>query len=756
MKLSRISILCLAAAALLAAAGQTQVNDVSPMFSTGSEAKDGSRCFFTGELLYTLNVGTITGDIRCLGVEFDDDDNWWITGAADMLGAKLYKISYGGTLLGTYNQGKTGWGWRDLAYDGRYLYASDSYVIDQIDPATGMVTGVTIPSPVTPARALAYEAPSDSFWTASFSSSIYSIKRDGTFSAYANPGLMVYGMAMDDAARTLWIWSQDGSGCMASAFDTVTGTFTGQSWDGDIGLAGIAGGACIFEDPGYGRMVMAGLQQASPDVVAVYGSAVAGTGTLYATGYSNGRKIVRDGSGFYHVVYAASTGSWPAMPVVEYCRSSNMFGAAWTKPVQVSAAQGNDPSPALAVDRDDNLHLVWHDDDYQAQSEIWYRKFDHASQSWLNPVMVSNLPATDSVSPSVDCDNNGVIHVVWQEAACSPQSEIFYAMSSNGGLTFSAAVMVSIADLGESARPRVACPADWSTGHAHVVWHEARQGSGLQVYHSATPDNGLNWMAETPVSQTAPGVLDTAGLFPSLVVDGTDNPRVAYSQGNALGGVFYNRSFDAGMTFGSRVQVAATADGFPEPSLALDSHGVLRLLWHDGTAGARSLHYAYREPGLGLWSAPFPITADDYHLASTVYKNRLVRGGYAVATDGDAEPTRIRRVPCPKAVVKLTNTPATAKRGQTVKWKAFVANQTRIAYNLATDVWIEVTAPAPPAPFSRLYVTVPSLPLGLSSGTMSVYIPTTVPTGTYDMSVVTGIMGSEDWDRDFFRMAVTP
>jgi len=256
--------------------GQAQIDIEATELGTVDKAPQtnpnlGSRAI--GDYLYYVDVEAVTADIRCLGVEnLGVNNDWWVTGAADMAGAYLYTIDYAGTtLLGQYAQGNTSWGWRDLGYDGAYLYTSDSFDIEQIDPATGMATGVTIASPTSPARAMAYDPVTDSFWTGNFSSDIYNIDRAGGFTAYANPSaLSVYGMAFDDASDVLWIWSQDGSGSLASAFDPRTGTFTGDTWDGGSApLFGTAGGCCIFDDPTYGT-VFAGMHQSTPDNVAVY------------------------------------------------------------------------------------------------------------------------------------------------------------------------------------------------------------------------------------------------------------------------------------------------------------------------------------------------------------------------------------------------------------------------------------------------------------------------------------------------------
>ena len=243
-----------------------QVNEAAPAESVPSNGSPD----YIGDLLYSVDVETPTGDVRMLGF-CDDGSHFWCTGANDMITAYLYEFDENWNLLNSFVTGHTSWAWRDLCFDGAFLYASDSGVIDQIDRTTGMGTGVTIPSPVIPARAMAYDPDLDCFWTASWSSDLYQVFRDGSYNSFANILTGVYGMAWDGrdpVAPMLWIWSQDGSGAQATQFDPLTGTFTGVTWDGDATL-GIAGGADLFTDPANGT-VLGGMHQGSPDVVAVY------------------------------------------------------------------------------------------------------------------------------------------------------------------------------------------------------------------------------------------------------------------------------------------------------------------------------------------------------------------------------------------------------------------------------------------------------------------------------------------------------
>jgi hypothetical protein len=124
---------------------------------------------------------------------------------------------------------------------------------------------------VNPCRALAYDPADDSFWTASFSSSLYHCFKDGTSDTLANPGFAMYGAAAETLAATkIWWWSQDGNGCLANEMLT-DGSFTGETFDGDTSFfgGGIAGGAGAY-DVGGGVWNLVGLAQGSPDHIVGY------------------------------------------------------------------------------------------------------------------------------------------------------------------------------------------------------------------------------------------------------------------------------------------------------------------------------------------------------------------------------------------------------------------------------------------------------------------------------------------------------
>jgi hypothetical protein len=226
------------------------------------------------DVLFQHDMQTQSGEMGCLGIEFDGAF-FWMTGGLSYPQNKLYKFDVNGNLIASYDQPTTSyWGWRDLAFDGTYLYASDeSGFIEQIDRSTGAVTGIKIPGPLSPNRALAYDPATDHFWTADWSSEIFEIDRTGAIIHHYANTLSAYGFAWDSLtaeAPMLWVWSQDGASyCLASQFDPVNGVFTGVTHEGivvDPGQA--AGGACFMNLNGLGTFV--GLHQSDPDSIVGY------------------------------------------------------------------------------------------------------------------------------------------------------------------------------------------------------------------------------------------------------------------------------------------------------------------------------------------------------------------------------------------------------------------------------------------------------------------------------------------------------
>ncbi len=239
-----------------------------------------------GDQIATLDFGAALGNDTLLGIEYANE-SFWVT-AFGVTGSQtesnlLYQFDSAGTLMNVYTQttAASGFGWRDLAFDGTFLYGSDTGVIEEIDPANGAPTGTIIPSPITPARALAYDPATDHFWLANFGSLIYEIDRAGNvINAFANNVGNIYGLAWDDfspGGPFLWAWTSD-SPPKAVQLNPLTGQPTGINFTGTASSAPNTGaGVTITADLYPNKLVLIGMHQAGngADAAIIYDLGVA-------------------------------------------------------------------------------------------------------------------------------------------------------------------------------------------------------------------------------------------------------------------------------------------------------------------------------------------------------------------------------------------------------------------------------------------------------------------------------------------------
>ncbi|MBU1651888.1 hypothetical protein KKA00_06685, partial [bacterium] len=226
------------------------------------------------DLFYSFNAGLAAPDNQLLGAEFAQD--WFFATGGGNAGEPnyLYKFDRDGVLVTAIAQwSSAGWGWRDLAYDGAYLYGSDDLTVDAFDLDGNPVSAMNISGPVSPCRALAYDPVTDHFWTASFSSPLYEFDRAGNVIWSGSSTLAgVYGAAWDGAAPDgPWLWLHDQSGTPSTTFhqfDPINYVMTGFSYTVPL-LPGstdqMAGGAFFTDEYDAGWHLLGGMTQGTPD-----------------------------------------------------------------------------------------------------------------------------------------------------------------------------------------------------------------------------------------------------------------------------------------------------------------------------------------------------------------------------------------------------------------------------------------------------------------------------------------------------------
>jgi len=276
----------------------------------------------------------------------------------------------------------------------------------------------------------------------------------------------------------------------------------GGSWD----LApGDAADERITTDPGHSELV---------------DTATDAAGNLHAAWRS-----LEGGARIRHAVRDAVTGTWSAPTTVDL--AGNVAGA-----------------PAVAVDGDGTLHVVWPDS--RAGGRALFARTRSAAGAWSPADVAISRPEDGADEPSLSADGNGTLHLVFSDGRHSLLNrEVFHRERDPGGAwdsTGATDTRLSNAS-GSSSRPSVATRA----GSVFVVWRDLRDGNH-EIYFRERVEGATGVVA-------SPGVTASALIVAPNPVRGSA-VRVRRADAGALGRVL---AFDAA---GRRVgSLTAAGDG---------------------------------------------------------------------------------------------------------------------------------------------------------------------------------------------------
>lgn len=310
-------------------------------------------------------------------------------------------------------------------------------------------------------------------------------------------------------------------------------------------------------------------------------------------GVSQEPAIAIDSNGTTHVVWQDTT---PSVYEVFYaCKPSD---GSWSAPIIISP-DGAFPSqyPDIAIDGDDNLHVVWQEETALATTDIYYINKTRDG-SWSSAVVIYSNDGP-SRWPAIAIDNHDNLHVVWHDQ--EPGSyEIFYSMSMDGGSTWLPPAIIS----GAPGSYAAAIAID-SEDNLHVVWQHIISGK-YEIYYATKP-SGDPWSTAVNVSHNSGD-----SYYPAIATDNSNNLHVVWEDltpGNYE--ILYSISEDGGLTWSTSVNISNNEDSSVFPDIATDSNNGLHVVWSDWTPGNLEIYYASKPSG-GSWSTPENISNSEH------------------------------------------------------------------------------------------------------------------------------------------------
>ncbi|UCE36100.1 MAG: exo-alpha-sialidase [Thermoplasmata archaeon] len=291
--------------------------------------------------------------------------------------------------------------------------------------------------------------------------------------------------------------------------------------------------------------------------------------------------------------------------------------------------------PSIAIDSKSKLHVVWEDwrndadgrwvgsdggIDGLSNGDIYYANSSDGGMSWSTSKMINDDGGTtEQGRPDIAVDSNDIIHIVWEDKRSEGNYHIYYANSTNGGLTFSINKKINDAD-NSSRDPAIAVD---NRNNIHIAWCDYRNTgiTGPDIYYANSTDGGINFNSNKRVSD------DTGNAYqfwPDIAANG-DIIGIVWEDERETS-VYFANSTDGGITFSpnKRVNDVTGASNW-DAAIAINNDGYICVVWE---GSGIDIYFANSTDG-GSTFSPSQRVNDDVgsnfqRLASLAIRNRTV------------------------------------------------------------------------------------------------------------------------------------
>jgi hypothetical protein len=212
---------------------------------------------------------------------------------------------------------------------------------------------------------------------------------------------------------------------------------------------------------------------------------------------------------------------WSEVDDIFFTRSKD--GVKFDKPINLSNTNGTSFTPRLAVSGNNNLSVVW-EDQTPGYSDVFFSKSTDSGATFSDPINISNS-TYDSYSQDIGTQINGDLYVAWNEIL-PDFSDIFFAKSTDGGVTFDKPINLSNSNGSTSYDPTIAVSEDndllyigWSgVDNTNITTTSLLNNSNLDrttvPWTGITPDFNITAKIATAIGLEEPEGVLIVGILP--------------------------------------------------------------------------------------------------------------------------------------------------------------------------------------------------------------------------------------------------
>jgi hypothetical protein len=256
--------------------------------------------------------------------------------------------------------------------------------------------------------------------------------------------------------------------------------------------------------------------------------------------------------------------------------------------------------PSSDSDAANVISPLWEDwnPDYR---HIWYTMLDNNGNTLIDDTMISTAVEWDAVRPAIAVDSNDMVHIVWQDQRWDSSTEIAYTKldpsqdDQNGGAADEAAITVvddtQLTDLGKDYQigPRIAVD---SSDNIHIVWEDKDEDN---IYYMQISDDGSELVAETVLRSAY-----VSRASPDISVDSNNNPHITWNDYEDTDNYeTYYMMLDGsdGSTLIDATLITPDDDlQSKSQSIVVDGEDMVHIIWKDKRGDGMAAYYTKLDP----------------------------------------------------------------------------------------------------------------------------------------------------------------
>ena len=251
------------------------------------------------------------------------------------------------------------------------------------------------------------------------------------------------------------------------------------------------------------------------------------------------------------------------------------------KPVNISNSTAISYLPVLAVSRDtslvgnDSVYVAWTDDS-ERNGDIYFKRSADNGTTFGSTQNLSQNPGNSTAAQMAAYRDN--VYVLWEDSSTG-NGDIYFRKSTDRGINFG-----SIENLSNNTSISDSLDMAVSGGDVYAVWSDNSTGNG-DIFLRKSIDNGTTFGTQENLSN------DNGRSYGAQIIISGNSVYVVWNDGSTGNGdVYFKRSIDNGITFGSTQNLSPNLGNSTAAQMAAYRDNVY-VLWEDSSTGNGDIYF---------------------------------------------------------------------------------------------------------------------------------------------------------------------